>query len=181
MKKLLFAFLAGLIPALAITSELKAQTSNEVAYAASIMPYSKMANTGMTDNTNPVELKMVNAKALRNFSKYYKVKAAKWANGIDCTTATFFSDDITNIIFYSKKGNWTGSLKIYQEDKMPKDIRKMIRQEYYDYKIFAVQEVLSPESNLNPTYIVVIVGENDIKWVRIQDDNMDVYNEVKKS
>lgn len=170
-----------------VTSELKAQTSTEVAFTALVTDYSKMADIGVVNNLNTIELIMVNAKALKNFRKYYNVNGEKWSKSKDCIVATFISDDIQSIIYYDTKGNWNGSVKIYQEGKMPKDIRKMIRQEYYDYKILAVQEVESAasfgpgEHVLKPTYIVTIQGESDIKRVRIQDDNMDVYQEFKKS
>ena len=180
MKILLVALMAGLIPALAVTSELKAQNSDAVASATSVTHYPKMADFGVADNPNTIELNMVNAKALKNFRKFYKANDEKWSKGIDCIAASYISDDVTYFIYYDKKGNWAGSLKIYQEDKLAKDIRKMVKQQYYDYKILVVQEVESVAASVQPTYIITIQGENDIKLIRIQDENMDVYKEFKR-
>lgn len=179
MKKILFAFVAGLISALAVTNETHAQSLEAIASAQPLKhdyDYKyKIGNTDVSNNSNTIALDLVNAKALKNFRKYYKANNEKWSMGTDCINATYYSDNVSYFIYYDKKGHWTGSLKSYQEDKLSKDIRKMVTREYYDYKIVLVQEVETVAASLQPTYIVTIQGEKDIKLLRIQDDNMDVY------
>lgn len=178
MKKILFALAAGLIPALAVTNETYAQNSGDLASAKPVIHFPWMKNTVNSEKPNMVTL---NLKALKNFKKYYKANDEKWSKGIDCIAASYISDGVTHFIYYDKKGNWTGSLKIYNEDKMPKDIRKMVKREYYDYKILAVKEVETVAASEQPTYIVTIEDEKNVKQIRIHNDNMDVYQEFKRS
>ena len=181
MKKFLFAIVAGLISALALTNESYAQTQDDMASVASAKNYHKKPNDNVSDNSSTINLNMVNAKALKNFRQQYKVNNEKWVLGADCIVACYELDSVSQSIYYDKKGHWTGCVKTYNEDKMPRDIRKMIKQEYYDYKIIAVQEVETYESHLVPTYIVTIEDDKNVKQIRIQDGEMDVYKEFKRS
>ena len=63
---------------------------------------------------------------------------------------------------------------------MPGDLRKMVRQTYYDYKITYVQEIATNDNVPQPTYIVYIETDNDFKLIRIADSGMDVYQEYNK-
>ena len=180
MKKILFALLAGLIPALAVINETFAQSGNAITSLTPVKNYFDMeSKKGVTENSNTAGL--VNAKALKIFKKQYNVNSEKWMKEGNCITATYKQDGISHCIYFDKKGHWVASLKTYNEDKMPKDIRKMVRQEYYDYKILAVQEVETYESHSVPTYIVTIEDDKNIKQIRIGDGGMDVYKEYKRS
>ena len=180
MKKILFALLAGLIPALAVINETFAQSGNAITSLTPVKNYFDMeSKKGVTENSNTAGL--VNAKALKIFKKQYNVNGEKWMKEGNCITATYKQDGISHCIYFDKKGHWVASLKTYNEDKMPKDIRKMVRQEYYDYKILAVQEVETYESHSVPTYIVTIEDDKNIKQIRIGDGGMDVYKEYKRS
>ena len=181
MKKFLFAIVAGLISALAVTTGSYAQTHDEIASTGSGKNYYKMSNSGISDNSNAANVNLVNAKALKNFRKLYNANNEKWFLQADCIVACYELDNISHSIYFDKKGNWAGSLKNYQEDKMPKDIRKMIKQEYYDYKILLVQEISTFPSPSTPAYIVTMQGDKDVKLIRILDDKMDVYKEFKRS
>ena len=181
MKKILFAFVAGLISALAVTNETHAQSLEALASAQPLKHDYKIGNAGVFNNSNTIALNLVNAKTLKHFRKNYKVNNEKWYMGTDCINAIYYSDKVSYFIYYDKKGHWTGSLKTYQEDKLTKDIREMVKQRYYGYKILIVQEVETVAAGLQPTYFVFIQGENGIKLIRIQNDNMDAYREFKKS
>lgn len=180
MKKFLFALLAGLIPALAIITETHAQIREDMASVPLVKNYGKIASIGVDNNSNILDLKNVNTKALKNFKKQYKVNNEKWTEGPDCFVASYTADEIMNYIYFSKKGQWTGYLKIYKEDKMPTDIRKMIKQEYYDYDISTVQEVQIAADPV-PVYIVVVHDAKNTKMIKVQDGDMTVYQEFKKS
>lgn len=181
MKKNLFVFVAGLISALAVTNETHAQSLEAIASTEPIMHHYKIGNIVLPNNSNTIALDIVNVKALKNFSKHYKVSNETWSNGEDCIVASYDVDSVSNYIYYDKKGHWGGSLKVYQEDKMPMDIRKMVKQEYYDYNIVVVNEIETDAASAQPTYIVIVENEKNIKQIRIQNDNMEVYREFKRS
>lgn len=180
MKKNLFAIVAGLISALAVTNGSYAQTQDDIAHVSPVKKYYKMPKPGVGDNSNTAGINMVNEKALKNFRKQYKVNYEKWILESNWIVACYELDNTTCSIYYDKKGNWIGHLKVYHEDEMPKDIIKMIKQEYYDYKILSVQEVETYQSIAMPTYIVVIEDEKNIKLIRVHDNEMDVYKELKR-
>jgi hypothetical protein len=184
MKKILFALLAGLIPAMAITHETYAQTSDAIASANPVNHDSKMLSPGVSGNSNTIAPNLVTFKALKHFRKNYKANDEKWGQGTDCFTASYSSNGIGTTIHYNKKGNWVGSVIVYKEDKLPKDIRKLVKQVYYDYKIVLVYEIETTTTKLSEigiTYIVTIEDDKNIKLIRVQDDNMDVYQEFNKS
>ena len=181
MKKILFAIVAGLISAVALTNESYAQTQDDMASVASANNYHKKPKDNVSDNSNTINVNMVNVKALKNFRKQYNVNNEKWVLGANCLIACFELDNVSHSIYYDKKGHWTDCVKAYNEDKMPRDIRKMIKQEYYDYKILAVQEIETYESHSVPTYIVTIEDDKNVKQIRIGDSGMDVYKEFKRS
>lgn len=182
MKKFLFAIVAGLISALAATNESRAQTQEVVASAGSGKNYYKMPIAGAADNSNTANVNMVNAKALKNFRKLYNANNEKWFLQADCIIACYELDNISHTIYFDKKGHWVGSLKSYNEDKMPGDIRKMVRQKYYDYKIMLVQEIETDLIVEQPTYIITIEDDKNVKQIRIQGDGeMDVYKEFARS
>lgn len=182
MKNIILAFVAGLIPALALTTQSYAQSSSDMmASKEPVNNYFKLVKTDASKSPNTATLEMVNAKALKNFRKQYKVNDEKWTQGIDCITATYEVDSISRTIYFDKRGNWFASLKLYSEDKMPKDIRRMVKQQYYDYKIICTREIETYENAGSPVYLVTIEDKNNIKQVRIQGDEMGIYTDSKKS
>ncbi len=87
---------------------------------------------------------------------------------------------VSNLIYYTKKGQWEGSLKVYSEDKLARDIRDIVKREYYDYDITSVQEIETFDSYGIPTYIVHLEDSNNIKLIRVRYGVMDVYSAFKK-
>jgi len=181
MKKNLFVIVAGLISALAVTNGSYAQTQDDIAPVSSVKNYYKMSKSGVDDSSNTAGINVVNAKALKNFRKQYKVNYERWFLQADCIVACYELDNVSHSIYFDKKGNWIGYLKVYNEDKMPGDIRNMIKQEYNNYKILTVGEAGAYQSIAMPTYIVTIQDDKNIKLIRIQDNEMDVYKEFKRS
>lgn len=182
MKKILFALLVGFISTLATTNAVNAQTPEILASAQTkTTGFSSKGNTNTYEKNHPLTSETVNAKALKSFKKYFKASDEKWAETKKGFAATFTSDGKINVIYYDEKGRWAGTLKIYYEDKLAKDIRQMVKREYYDYQITVVDEVETNAASINPTYIITIQNATDIKLIRINDYEMDVYKEFKRS
>ncbi len=183
MKNLLIAFVAGSILALATTNGANAQTPNNFAsvdkrdnpfkFDKSVFPEAS--------NTSTISASTVNTKALKNFKKSYKNAAdEKWEKNDEGFTAEFTLNNIANMVFYDKKGNWEASIKNYHEDKFDRNVRAIVKEKYYDYKITYVQEIETAATLGTPTYMVHIEGDNDFKIIRVSDDAMDVYEEFGK-
>src|SRR6478609_1608328 len=101
------------------------------------------ANTVST-NTG-VSTDAIAAKALKDFKKSYAgANAAKWYIVDAGFTTKFTQNDIQYRVDYDKKGNWTGTMKAYDEKKLSHDVRATVKSVYYDYSIKWVKEITVP-------------------------------------
>jgi hypothetical protein len=177
MKNFLIAF-AGSIFVLATTTGANAQNSNDLDKSVIKINQSVFPTGGNALNAGSFT---VNFKALKDFKKSYKdANGEIWLKNEFGLTARFTAKGINNLIYYDKKGNWTASLKTYNEDKFDRSVRAIVKQKYYDYKITQVQEIETTATLGAPTYMVHIEGDNDFKIIRVTDGAMDVYEEFGK-
>jgi hypothetical protein len=180
MKKFLFAMVAGFIPALAAINGAYAQNSVNTELPE---PQKNVIATEKAESAGDHigNLVTVSPRVLRAFTKSYKnVYGESWEKNNGGFSAKFTSNGIACLVYYSPNGKWQGSLKSYAEDKMPTEIRKTVKSEYYDYSITLVQEVETPESEQVPTFIVHLEDKTSIKQLRIHDGEMEVWKDLKK-
>jgi hypothetical protein len=176
MKKLFFRYILGIIPVIAffngtyaqnslLTPEAINSTSKEVAYA------------DKTDiRTEPAS---VNMKALKDFNKTFKeVDDANWFKTKEGFIAQFKKDGISTRVDYNRKGRFLAMIRYYDENKLPKDVRHLVRSNYYDYKINLVIEVTY--DNIT-AYLVKIEDEKTTKTIRVIDGEWEVYEDFQKS
>ena len=182
MKKFLFALLAGCIPALLATNGAHAQNLFNPKILQSQKNITAIEKEVIRSSDKIAGNDAISPKALKDFSKTYKnATSESWEKIKDGCATRFILNDVMNSIYYNTKGRWAGSVKGYSEDKMPHDIRNIVKQEYYDYSIIYVEEVETIGSNGIPTYVIHLEDKNNIKLVRIGDRQMDVMEEYKKS
>lgn len=181
MKKIFFAFVAGFIPALATTNQTYAQVTNVIASAQQVNQFPTDNNTAALEKAIILNGRQVNIKAVRNFLKFYHVKNEKWCEAKNGLTASYTSDGIFTNVYYDKKGNWKDCLKGYTEDKMDPELRDLVKQEYYDYQINYVQEVITAYSFPQPTYFVHIENDKNFKTIQINNGEMTVYEECNRT
>jgi len=122
----------------------------------------------------------INAAVLRSFIKAFKnVTDEKWHESPDGFVAMFTLRDINYQVMYTKKGDWTGTIRSYRENDLSPDVRHLVKRTYYDYDINLVQEIDKP---LNPaTYIIQLIGKTEILKVGVCNDEMTVLQTFKKS
>ena len=122
----------------------------------------------------------INAAALRSFVRSYKnVTDEKWYETPGGLVAVFSMRDINCQVMYTKKGDWTGSIRSYQENNLCRDVRHLVKRTYYDYDINLVQEIERP---LNPTtYIIQLIGKTEIIKLAVCNDELTVLQTFKKS
>lgn len=169
MKKLFFRYTTGFIPFIALFSCASAQ-SNKFSRELNNPTSKEVAYTNTANEKDGPATVNINAKALKNFSKTYKKAAdAGWFVIKDGYLAQFKQDGITTKVFYDRKGRWIGNLRCYFEDKLPRDIRHLVKSHYYDYNIFYVQEVTVGNATV---YLVKIEDKTSFKTIRVQDGEM---------
>jgi hypothetical protein len=186
MKKGLFALLTGCISVIAIANNSNAQGNNNVIAFTDTKNFDKSLFTvipldNLVElNAVPADEKTVNKKALKDFqTRFNQVSGAQWFTIADGFISYFKSeDDISDRVFYNKKGNWTFTVKSYNEGKLPRDIRAIVKSSYYDYTITMVEEV---EGIDNLVYIIHMSDKTSIKNLRVtKDGEMDVLEEFTK-
>lgn len=166
MKKLLIA--TG-ISFVALTGCAYAQQGGH-ALAASNVKISQPKNQFLND---------INVKTMRDFvSRYGENADVKWHNSKDNVIAVFFRDSIQHRVVYTRYGELSVIMKYYDETRMARNIRAQVKSTYYDYKIFIIQEIESP--NQPTIYIVNLQGDTDWKKVRLCQGEMEVMEEYKK-
>ena len=181
MKKQFFLYKLGIIPLIILCCSVNAQTNGFNANPNA----STLKEVASNDNTNDKALPRYNGnstlstKAVKDFSKTFKgASNAAWSETTDGFMAKFTKDDVETKVFYDRKGRWIANIRNYQEDKLPKDIRQMVKSNYYDFSIFLVQEVTVGDKT---AYLVKIEDKTSIKTIRITDEGMDEYEAFEKS
>jgi hypothetical protein len=183
MKKLFFRYTTGFIPLVAMFSCAFAQNSKfgsepinpaskEVAYENDAKARNLIANPGNAAVS-------INSKAVKDFTKTYKNAGdARWFVITDGFLAEFNQDGIKTKVFYDRKGRCAGSLRSYQEDQMPRDIRHQVKSHYYDFNIYYVQEVTVADKI---AYLVKIEDKTSLKTIRVLDGEMTEIEAFEKS
>ncbi len=121
----------------------------------------------------------INIKAVRNFLREYKnVAGAEWyrsGNGfvVHCNMNGFKTK-----VFYDKKGNYECMIRIYAEARLPREVRHLVKSNYYDFNIYQVREITRKD---NTVYIVTIEDKTSWKKIKVENGQMEVmYEESKK-
>lgn len=128
------------------------------------------------------ELDQISSKALKDFaSTYKKVTGESWAKTKNGFSVGFISEGIRTTVYYDKKGNWSGRIKLYGEEKMLRDIRHTIKSTYYDYNIVYTQEIETTDSDGIPTYLICVDDKTKIKMIRIHNGEMSEWKEFTKT
>ena len=114
--------------------------------------------------TSPAYFNEINAKAVREFTRSYKeVSGEKWYIVGDGYAVSFIKDSIRTHVFYSKRGRYQQSIRYYFKNRLPNNIRHLIRSTYYDFSIYFITEIHS-----NDQVLYVIKIEDAISWKMIK-------------
>jgi hypothetical protein len=179
MKKLFFAFAVVLFTTLATSNEIKAQkSSGNLLMDATIESASSNVDEAINENKND----LINSKALKHFQKSFKTaKDVKWRLLGDGYLAKFIYNDIIEKVFYYPNGILVGTLKGYTADKLPCEIRNIIRRAYPDYPIGYAQEVEVAIMPGKITYFVNLQLNHSVKVIRICDEEMDIFLDSERN
>jgi len=84
----------------------------------------------------------------------------------------------TTRVFYDKKGKVRFTIDYYGEGQLPRDVRAIVKPEYYDYAILTVQEV---KTNGKSIYLIDLEDSTTIKTVRVADGEMELVRTLNRS
>jgi hypothetical protein len=128
------------------------------------------------------ELEAISPRALKDFANTHKnVTGEHWMKTKSGFSAGFNLAGIRTTVYYDKKGNWSGSVKLYGEEKMLHEVRHVVKSTYYDYNIVYAQEIETTETDGVPTYVICLEDKSKIKLVRISAGEMSEWKEFTKA
>lgn len=127
----------------------------------------------------PLPVSTVHAKVIRDFIlRYEDVSAVRWLPSHRGSTMYFVKDGFNNRAIYDLGGRWLYSMVFYQEAQLPKDIRRVVRREYFDLAITIVQEV---QTEAGKAYFVHLEDQSNLKIVKVSmDGEMETIEEFQK-
>jgi hypothetical protein len=118
-------------------------------------------------------------RALSEFKQEFKDGAdVKWTAEKEIITASFNREGVKTKVDYDKNGRWLRTLQVYNEDKMPRNIRELIkRSELYDYRISSVHEIKEGGFHF---FIAQLEDDKNYKEICIYEREYKILKEYKK-
>ena len=121
----------------------------------------------------------INTKAIRNLQRMHSnANKVYWHTSRDGFCSEFKINNVKLKVYFDKRGCWTGTIRTYYESELSPEIRKIIKQTYYDYAIIQIDEVNIAQGPI--AYIVSIDGEDSVKKIKVQSGEMETVNDFKK-
>jgi len=131
------------------------------------------------EKSSPVYRNDIRSVALRHFMNAYgEGLNAEWNLTSFGYRAEFRKEDIKYLVDYNKGGFWLSTIRFYTEEKMPRDIRRIVKSVYFDYKIELISEV---NYGKHIAYHVNIQDETSLKKLIVMDGEMTVEAEYKRA
>jgi hypothetical protein len=125
-------------------------------------------------NVHAIGVDVAAGKAARDFWKRAgEQKEEQWYKLPEGYQAEYADGQVKGRYMYDRKGIWVYSILTYGEERLPEDVRQLVRSTYFDFGIRWVKEV-----NQLQNLVYVIHIENDKAWkdVAVQDGEMRVLN-----
>ena len=171
MKKIIIILIAGPVLALA---------GSYGVYAQSSVPMLKNIRTADT-LVGAVSDEPINSRAVRYFNRSFKdIKDAEWSRikegGFLCK---FMEKGILKRVYFDPTGNWQYTIAGYNEAKLPRDIRALVKGAYYDYAITYIQQINTVKDN-KTAYLVQVQDETKLMVLRVVDGETEVIGSYNK-
>jgi hypothetical protein len=126
-------------------------------------------------------LNNIPVRAMRDFLERYTDSGdIHWYAVKNAFVAICKQDSVTNRIVYNHTGRWVYTLKWYKENKLPKQVRALVRSTWYDYAITQVEEL---QQSGEPVVYVVHLEDADtwknVSVCELQLKEIATYNKQK--
>lgn len=92
----------------------------------------------------------VNLSAVRDLSnRFGNVENAKWSTNKDFLRARFTRSNIMYMVDYDHNGRWVSTIRVYDENNLRSDIRRIVKSNYIDFEIVKVIELEIGKSQIH--------------------------------
>jgi hypothetical protein len=129
--------------------------------------------------TNVADMNTVNRKAANDFkARFGNPEGTRWISDKNGFTSYFKLEGFNDKVCYDKKGNWEYSIILYNESKLPKDVRAIVKSVYYDMAIELVKEVQTVKGK---GYVITLEDKTTIRIVKVNElGEMETMEEIIK-
>ncbi|HMG66987.1 MAG TPA: hypothetical protein VK588_04840 [Chitinophagaceae bacterium] len=93
--------------------------------------------------------------------------------------AKYRFDDVDYRVSYDNNGRWLYTVRVYNESKLPRNMRREVKSSYPDYAIVLVEEIEKPANAY--TYVVHLEGKDSWIKLRVSNGEMDEWQKFNKS
>jgi hypothetical protein len=141
-----------------------------------------LATEGMQSlQMNTLNVSRVHTRAMRDFLKRDKTASnVDWMIVETGFVAKYTDENNSNCrTVYNNRGDFVYTIRQYYENKMPRDIRHIVKSVYYDYTITLVEEI--EETRRPLVYVVHMEDATTLKNVSVCEREMEVMSEYMKS
>jgi len=129
-------------------------------------------------NINAIGVDAAAVRATRDFwSRSGERSDEQWFKLSTGYQAEFTEASAKGQYMYDRKGKWVYSILTYGEEKLPEEVRELVRSKYYDFGIRWVKEVREAD---NLVYVVHMESAKEWKDVAVQEGQMRVLNSFCK-
>jgi hypothetical protein len=121
-----------------------------------------------------------NDRALAHFKENFAwVEDAAWYNTPDKNMyCVFHQGNIVNRVFYNERGYWQYTMISYPPANLPKSLRERVLDSFGGYSINYVNEVRSDKNEA--VYMISIENKDNIKVIRVTDEDIEITQALKK-
>jgi hypothetical protein len=125
------------------------------------------------------DMNSVNKKAVIDFKERFgNPEGTRWFSDKNGFTSYFKVEGFTDKVCYDKKGNWMYSIILYNESKLPKDVRANVKSVYYDMAIVLVKEIQTVKGK---GYVISLEDKTTIRIVKVNvEGEMETIQEIIK-
>ncbi|MEO6454556.1 MAG: hypothetical protein ABIN97_10805 [Ginsengibacter sp.] len=175
MKKIQIVLIMGIIVSI-ITANASAQLTMNNLSKNDDNVFTGDAKGNARAYKSTAKLNKANSRALTDFKKAFKNEQdAKWFSEAKVMVATFAKNGIQTKVVYDKKGHLLHTIHVYDESKMPEDIRALVKRSiYYDYNITLVHQI---DEDRKTFYIIDLSDGKKYKQVSVFNEDMNTLKE----
>ena len=126
----------------------------------------------------PLHTNDINAKVIRSFIRTFgEVPGAKWYRSGNNFRVTFVNNEMNHTVYYKQNGMMDAKILTYSEDRLPPQVRHLVKSRFYDFAISHVTEVHKSGAT---AFYVKVEDHTVIKTVKIVEEEWEVVESITK-
>lgn len=155
-----------------------------IALCATAESFSQQSKPIVPDNVKILHpgngyLNNIHMRAVRDFvSRHENATDVAWFTVPDGFVVRFVADSMHSRSAYRKGGQWVYTIRQYEEARLSKAIRHIVKSTYYDYSITLVEQIELPDEPVK--YVVHLQDAVSWKNVLVSNGQLNLIEDRKK-